>query len=257
VYGSPNNVGLLLGRCIPFALAFALLPLDRTRRVAAAIALALMLVTLVLTQSAGAIFLGVPAGFVVVLLLVFGKRAVFALVGLVAVGGIVLTVLVRESARFARVFDLTEGTTFFRVRLWQSTLQILHDHPITGLGLDQFLYAYRGEYLLPDAWQEPNLSHPHNILLDWWIRLGIFGIILLMWIQVSFFRATLRLYRTYRQRDPYVLAVVIGTMGSMTALVAHGLIDNSVFVQDLCFIFTLLLGITAQLSNMGAIDGKV
>ncbi len=37
VYGSPNNVGLLLGRCIPFALAFALLPLDRARRLLAAV----------------------------------------------------------------------------------------------------------------------------------------------------------------------------------------------------------------------------
>ena len=55
---------------------------------------------------------------------------------------------------------------------------MIHDHPITGLGLDQFLYAYRGRYILPDAWQEPNLSHPHNILLDFWVRLGIFGVLL-------------------------------------------------------------------------------
>lgn len=257
VYGSPNNVGLLLGRCIPFALAFALLPLDRLRRFAAALALILMLGTLVLTQSAGAIFLGVPAGIVVVLLVVFGKRVLLALVGIGAVAGIALFALVRESARFARLFDLTEGTTFFRLRLWQSTLQMLQDHPITGLGLDQFLYAYRGEYLLPDAWQEPNLSHPHNILLDWWIRLGIFGVAALLWIQVVFWHNASILVKFYRQNDLVVLAVVIGSMGSMAALLAHGLIDNSVFVQDLCFIFALLLGITAQLSNMRAIDGKV
>jgi O-antigen ligase len=256
VYGSPNNVGLLLGRSIPFALAFALLPLDRTRRIAAALALGLMLVTLLLTQSAGAIFLGVPAAIVAVLLLIFGRRALIALMGLGAAGGVALFALVRESPRFARVFDLTEGTTFFRLRLWQSTLQMLRDHPITGLGLDQFLYAYRGDYLLPDAWQEPNLSHPHNILLDWWIRLGIVGVAILLWIQVVFWRTALRLYRFYRQDNQYVLALVIGIMGSMASLLAHGLIDNSVFVQDLCFIFALLLGVTVQLSNMGAIDGK-
>jgi O-antigen ligase len=256
VYGSPNNVGLLLGRSIPFALAFALLPLDRTRRIAAALALGLMLVTLLLTQSAGAIFLGVPAAIVAVLLLIFGRRALIALMGLGATGGVALFALVRESPRFARVFDLTEGTTFFRLRLWQSTLQMLRDHPITGLGLDQFLYAYRGDYMLPDAWQEPNLSHPHNILLDWWIRLGIVGVAILLWIQVVFWRTALRLYRFYRQDNQYVLALVIGIMGSMASLLAHGLIDNSVFVQDLCFIFALLLGVTVQLSNMGAIDGK-
>src|SRR5690606_35172835 len=195
VYGSPNNVGLLLGRCIPFVFAFILLSVDRLRRIATAFTILLMLVTLALTQSAGAIFLGVPAGIVVVLLLLFGKRVLLPLAGLAVLSIVGLLVLAQASARFARVFDLTEGTTFFRLRLWQSTVQMLRDHPITGLGLDQFLYSYRGEYLLPDAWQEPNLSHPHNILLDWWVRLGILGVALLIWIQAAFWRSSLRLYR--------------------------------------------------------------
>ncbi len=33
-------------------------------------------------------------------------------------------------------------------------------------------------YLLPQAWQEPNLNHPHNWPLDWWTRLGIPGLAL-------------------------------------------------------------------------------
>jgi O-antigen ligase len=249
VYGSPNNVGLLLGRCIPFALAFTLLPLDRRRRGAAALALVLMLITLILTQSAGAIFLGVPVGIAAVLLLVFGRRGLYALLGLGAVGAAAFLVLANASARFSRVFDLSEGTSFFRLRLWESTLQMLRDHPITGLGLDQFLYFYRGIYILPDAWQEPNLSHPHNILLDWWIRLGFFGLLLLIGLQIVFWSSALRLYRRFRSANHAVAAVIVGMMGSMAALIAHGLIDNSVYVQDLTYLFVLLLGITASLSG--------
>lgn len=249
VYGSPNNVGLLLGRCIPLLLAFAVAPIDRRRRLGSALALVLMLGTLLLTQSAGAIFLGAPAGIAAVLLLMYGRRALYALLGLGVAAGGTLVVLMQVSARFARVFNLTEGTTFFRLRLWQSTAQMLADHPITGLGLDQFLYAYRGHYLLPDAWQEPNLSHPHNIFLDWWVRLGILGAALLIWIQVAFWRGAFRLYRRARQQNGVETAAIVGVMGSMAALLAHGLIDNSIFVFDLSYIFVLLLGVVASLSS--------
>src|SRR5690606_28047002 len=48
IYGSPNGVGLYLGRCIPFALAYALLPLGQWRRVVGALAGGLMLVAVLL-----------------------------------------------------------------------------------------------------------------------------------------------------------------------------------------------------------------
>ncbi len=60
VYGSPNNLSLFLGRCIPFVLAFALCRVDRLRRLAAVAALLIMGLALLLTQSAGALFLGLP-----------------------------------------------------------------------------------------------------------------------------------------------------------------------------------------------------
>ncbi len=246
VYGSPNNVGLILGRCIPFALAFALAPIDPRRRVAALIALALMGLAALLSQSAGAIFLGIPAAIVVVLLMVLRRRARLALIGLIGAGAAAFA-LAMQFPRFARVFDLGEGTSFFRVRVWQSALQMIDDRPITGLGLDQFLYAFRGRYMLPDAWQEPDLSHPHNLILDWWTRLGIFGVAVFVWIQAAFWRRAVRLYRA--RRDAIDTAIVVGMMGSMANLLAHGLVDNSVFVNDLSYVFVLLLGLAANLDK--------
>ena len=198
VYGSPNNVGLFLGRCIPFLIAFAVLPLDKNRRIFAVILLIVLLAAIVLSQSAGALLLGVPISVGMVLLLALGKRGLIVVIGLAALGIAALTLALR-SARFARILDFSEGTSFFRLRVWQSALQMILDHPITGLGLDQFLYAYRGRYIMPDAWQEPNLSHPHNFLLDFWLRLGILGLIVFFWIQAIFWRQSIHLYRITRK----------------------------------------------------------
>jgi O-antigen ligase len=208
-----------------------------------------VLAAIVLSQSAGALLLGVPVSIAVVLILALGKRGTFAVSGL-AVVGMAVFLLALRSARFARILNFNEGTSFFRLRVWQSTVQMILDHPLTGLGLDQFLYAYRGRYILPDAWQEPNLSHPHNVLLDFWVRLGILGLIVFLWIQAIFWRQSLRLYRAIRNSiipEPLTLALVIGMAGSMSNLLAHGLVDNSVYVNDLVYVFMLLLGLCANL----------
>jgi O-antigen ligase len=266
VYGSPNNVGLFLGRCIPFALAFLLIPTAKhegvklpflsqfgIRRTLAFINLIVMGIAVALTQSVGAIFIGVPAAIAAVLLAVWGKRAWLAIGGLAGIGALAMPFLL-QSERFARVLDFSQGTNFYRIRVWQSAINVIRDHPITGLGLDQFLYAFHGQYILPDAWQEPNLSHPHNFFLDAWVRLGIFGVIIFFWTQWIFWRAIQQLYRRFRESDSLLFAIIVGTLGSMVNLLSHGLIDNSIYVQDLVFIFMLLLGVVAQTSNMGAID---
>jgi O-antigen ligase len=253
VYGSPNNVGLFLGRCIPFALAFILIRADRRRRLFAVAALLIMVAAVALSQSAGALFIGIPASVIAVLFLAWGKRALLPILGL-AGAGIVGFVVAMRSARFARLLDFSSGTNFARIRVWSSALNMLRDHPITGIGLDQFLYQFRGQYIMPDAWQEPNLSHPHNFILDFWLRLGIFGVLVFVWIQVAFWQASHHAYKLYRTRNPLYFALIIGMMGSMINLLAHGLVDNSVYVQDLAYIFVLLLGLAIQFSNARAID---
>jgi O-antigen ligase len=246
VYGSPNNVGLWLGRCLPFALIFMLASLDRNRRIFGALAVLLFAAALVLTLSAGALFLGIPAAVTVVLIAHFGKRALLPLGGLALLGAAALPIL-SQSARFARLLDPTEGTNFFRLRVWQSALAAIQDRPLTGLGLDQFLYAFRGRYILPDAWQEPNLSHPHNFVLDFWLRLGVLGVILFLTFVILMATRLIRVIRTATDSIQRVLA--IGASGCLANLVAHGLVDNSIFVNDLIYVFMLLCGLAIALTH--------
>lgn len=253
VYGSPNNVGLFLGRCIPFTLAYLVVKTDHRRQIAAGLIFAVTIPAVLLSQSVGAIFLGVPTAIAAVFLMVWGRRAGIALLALI--GGIaVISPLLFQSARFARVLDFTSGTNFFRLRLWQSAINIIRDYPLTGIGLDQFLYVFRGQYIMPDAWQEPNLSHPHNFVLDYWIRLGILGILNFLWLQIAFWRAIRSASRRLRLHDPVYFGLTVGTMGSMVNLLSHGLVDNSIYVQDLCYVYVLLLGLAANLSNIRPID---
>lgn len=251
VYGSPNNVALFLGRTLPFAFAFAVLSSTLARRILYGGATLLMLSAVVLTQSIGGLLLGIPTGTAIVILLIGRRRAILPLIVMGAVAILFVIGFSQVSPRFANLLDWTQGTNFLRLRVWESSWDIISNQPITGLGLDQFLYEYRTTYIRPDAIWDPDLSHPHNILLDFWIRLGAPGVMLLICLQILYWRAIWRYLslRGGRNSGDYIIerSILIGAAGSMVALLAHGLIDNSVFVIDLAYVFMLLLSIPALL----------
>ncbi|UCC65198.1 MAG: ubiquinone/menaquinone biosynthesis methyltransferase, partial [Anaerolineae bacterium] len=237
LYGSPNNLALFLERIVPLLVALAFWGRNRWRRWLYALALLPACAATFLTFSKGALFLGLPASLLF-LGLVRGRRALALAVVALAVLALALLPFLRTE-RLASTFDLQAGTAFFRLKLWQSSLNLLRQHPLTGVGLDNFLYAYRTRYVLPAASHELNQSHPHNVVLDFWTRLGLGGVVALFWLLVAFFAAGLRRYRRLPDGDDR--ALVLGLLASVVAALAHGLIDQTFFLVDLAFVFMLAL----------------
>jgi putative inorganic carbon (HCO3(-)) transporter len=258
-YGSPNNLALYLGRVFPLALAvaaFAAAPSTEGvrwsgagRRCAYAVAALIMVTALFLTYSRGAWLLGVPASLL--FLAAMRGRRTFAVTAGVLVILALVGALVVGTGRLTALMDTTEGTTFFRLQLWQSSWAMIVDHPVLGVGLDNFLYHYRTYYVLPTAWEEFNLSHPHNLVLDYWLRLGLMGLGLLLWLVATFFRKAWQCYR--RLPEGYDRLLVLGLMGGMVNFVAHGLVDNAFFLVDLACVFVIMLALV-QVRWPGARD---
>jgi O-antigen ligase len=94
---------------------------------------------------------------------------------------------------------------------------------------------------MPTAWEEFNLSHPHNLVLDFWLRLGLLGVGILAWLLVGFFRQGWNAYR--RLPEGWDRLLVLGLLAGMVNFVAHGLVDNAFFLVDLAFVFVLMLAL--------------
>lgn len=62
-------------------------------------------------------------------------------------------------------------------------------------------------------------------------------------MQVVFWRRVFYLYKEPGQQSYIERAVIVGAMGAMANLVVHGMVDNSVYVQDLCYVFVFLLAL--------------
>lgn len=258
LYGSPNNLALYLDRALPVILAIALWG-GGWRRWLYGVAVLPVAAACFLTFSKGAWFLGIPIAIVTLALIGIWqarregrpwRRAALVTLAALAVMALALVPFL-GTERFARLADFSSGTGFFRLRLWQSAWQMALDHPWLGVGPDNFLYQYRSRYVLPDAWGELNLSHPHNIVLDLWTRLGIGGVVVGAWLLIVVARLAWRAL----QRQGTVSPVAAGLLASAAAAAAHGLIDNSLFLVDLGFVWMMTLGALAVQAEAEQGDG--
>jgi len=243
VYRSPDNFALFLGRVAPVAAALALLaPLRPAWRAAYAGAAALMLLGVLLSFTRGA-WLGDAAALLFVAAFAGRRWLVAMLAGGVVAGGALASL---QAKRIQSIFQFTPGSTgFSRLELWRATVSMIHDHPLFGVGLDNFLYQYP-RYILEQARNEPDLSHPHDLLLDFWSRIGIFGLASLVWLEVVFFRMAAKVIGC---SSGFERAAAIGLAASMVDCLVHGLVDNSYFLIDLSLVFWFTLGLMHLLAE--------
>ncbi len=242
VYGSPNNAALYLGRVLPVLLAVSALAGTRRRRLAYGSLTLPVALALLLTFSRGAILVGVPFSLLVLGLLA-GQRWRWVALSLVVAAAIGVIPLL-GTPRFAGMLNPQEGTLFFRLQLWRASWKMFQEHPWIGVGPDNFLYQYRGRYILPSAWQEPHLSHAHNVLLTFATRLGVLGLAAGLWLHTAFWQHALPLRGT---GDADLRALGLGLMASMAYALAHGLVDASFFFVDLAVASLLALGLVQSM----------
>ncbi|GAB3740491.1 O-antigen ligase [Silanimonas algicola] len=185
IFGADNlKLGLVLATLSPFVL----LPAAK-RGVLPWLLVAGALGVVILLAGARAAWISFGLALVVTGLRHWGWRRTGA--GLL-VGGL-LTVVVASTSEFLgprveRTLEALqmeeEGLDFAlsgRLVLWQTTGRIILEHPLTGVGTDNFQRAYKA-HAAPDdqfvEWGQPGAFHAHQIVLEVLAETGIVGLLL-------------------------------------------------------------------------------
>ena len=187
IFGADNlKLGLVLASLSPFAL----LPAAR-RGVLPWLAVAAVLGVVILLAGARAAWISFGLALVITGLRHWGWRRT----GLGLLVGGVLTVVAASTSdflgpRIERTLEALqmkeEGVDFAlsgRLVLWQTTGRIILDHPLTGVGTDNFQRAYRAYASPDDQFVEnglPGAFHAHQIVLEVLSETGMVG--LLLWL---------------------------------------------------------------------------
>jgi O-antigen ligase len=256
-YPSATAFGIYAGRGLSLALVLAIfLPKQAWRwRVAAAL-LSVSIGLGVLFSFARGAWIGVFVALLVVALVSRFKPFLVTMLSLTAAGAALALVVMLKLATIPVLtaeritsmfdFDTPDNTAVSRIRIWQAALRVIGDHPFTGIGQDQFLRV-DPKYGVPHV-RFLTVSHPHNWILDFWLRLGIPGV---AWMFVAlgyFFYTVTRLWGRFR--GTALGALALGLLASMVDFAVHGLMDMAYFTMDLALTFWLTVALVAIMQRL-------
>ncbi|HRY36688.1 MAG TPA: O-antigen ligase family protein [Candidatus Magasanikbacteria bacterium] len=231
-FTSPNAVGLFLEMIflINLVLVWYLQnKYENKKRNFAITALVLNFLAIVFSFSQGA-WLAIAAGIILFLFLMGYKKSVIALV---AAGILVLAFL--PMAREVVTFSDRAGKN--RLILWQTTQEYLFSSPthfVLGAGLRRFYSDIQKP--LANVVMEP-LIYPHNIILNFWSEIGLFGLVSFLFIFISLWRESFLLKQKNRMWSAIMVSVWL-------VFLVHGLVDVPYFKNDLSFLFWIFAGLT-------------
>jgi O-antigen ligase len=278
VYEQPNNLALYLGRAAPLAACLALFLPWGWRKGLYGLATLPLAATLFLTFSRGG-WIGATVAMVVAVSVglrwqwgwISSKVPRAFRIWLVGVGATVLLLGLVGLVLFPKLPEriLDPGSSLLRFTIWGSALHMGIDHPVFGIGPDQFLNQFQAGYgpcqqtdqgvqSTEQGFNECFTSHPHNIFLDYWLTLGIMGVIVLVWLLWRYYRESINLARWAASRvgaDPLARALALGLIAAMTDFFVHGLVDNSYFLMDLSLIFWMSCAMVQLLRRRFGIGG--
>lgn len=214
------------------------------------LATAVLVLGLLLTVSRGALILGLPVTLLLLGALANARRRRHALIGVALL--FLLQVPLLGTERFRSLFT-AGGTPRLRLELWRSSLLMLRDHLWRGVGPDNFLYYFSGPYLPRADYPEPTLSHPHNVVLHFWLALGIPG---LLWLAITLWTAVRKTLRLLHFQPPTssTRALLVGTLAIHVYGLAHGLVDQSFLLPDLMILFLFGLAVVQSMEEGMRLD---
>jgi O-antigen ligase len=142
--------------------------------------------------------------------------------------------------RMVSTFDLRQHANYDRVCMLVSGVQMIRDHPLTGVGLEmvQKLYPL---YRRDDAprWRVPHL---HNNAVHIGAERGLLGLAAYLWLLGAFFSVTWRgLPRLSGEARAAVAAALVAFAGSTAA----GLFEYNFFDLEIQILTLVLLGVGA------------
>ncbi|MBF0169686.1 MAG: O-antigen ligase family protein, partial [Nitrospinae bacterium] len=140
-----------------------------------------------------------------------------------------------------------------RLLLWRAGVAMALDHPLVGVGQNQFPALYPA-YRSPDV-REPSISHLHNNVLEITVERGVLGLAAWLSLWVVAGAAMIRAWRlAVTPADRTALAAGIG---GMTAFLAAGMFEYNFGDTEIQMLVYLLLaaGMAAARQEKSVVEG--
>lgn len=267
-FGYPNAIGLFLAPMIMLFIGQLFSKTTKKERIFLGFTIITSILAIFFAQSYGAMA-GLIVAFIVFALFTNKKLRLIAISG--AVMGLIIIFSYAPLKQFViQKVTLNALSGQIRQQQWIETKKMLAaGRLLQGAGLSGYQkavapYHQEGIFLKNDdpnwlekirtsaqyrqqMWQPTEIyMYPHNIFLNFWSELGIFGALLFCWIIAKFLWQSSRFFLTEKTNTERFIA--LGLLTSMIALVVHGLVDVPYFKNDLSALFWISIAVLGGLT---------
>lgn len=235
---NPNLFGAYLLMIISILTAFTLREWAVKKRTVFAVILLSLLLCLALTYSRGA-WVSLAA-IVLGLTLFYDKRfgLLFLLVPVVLAfyhGQVV--------ERFLSLFSGEDTSVDLRFALWESTMAMIEEHPLLGVGWGAYFLSYP-DYNFFIQEEGVLIFHAHNMYLNMLAEVGIPGGMAFL---LAFFAQGILCWRNYRHgNDSFTKSMGLGGVLMVMALSVISMGDHVLFSRSVSFCFWSLSALCAS-----------
>jgi len=233
MFTSPNAVGLYLGPVVALYAGWLLAELKNKKHAALKAAVLLLAILAIAGTSSQGTLLGLAAAAAFLAFFGWSKKWTAALLLLATVA--VLALPATRSAAWSLVtFRDPAGQN--RLELLRMSQEYLTSSPSRFLLGGGILGFAKIQNQLRDPLRLEPLLYPHNIIFNFWLEIGLLGLVAFGWLVVIFFK-------TGFQRGVKKDWLKLGIMAAMVAIMTHGLVDVPYFKNDLAVLFWVIIAL--------------
>lgn len=238
---NPNLLGGYLDFMLGMLMGIFVVVKNRNLRIAIGILFCITAFCLTLTYARGACL------SIAVVMAVYG--ALYNRKILVALIVLAVILLVSDAAlveRLTSVFSKLDTSSEMRLAFWESTIAMILDHPLLGIGWGAYFMVYPSyDYYMQGDFIK--IVHAHNMYLNFMAEIGLFGFVSYM---VYFFGIIYKAFKTQiSDIEPLNKGVMLGIGLGMSALALNGLTDYVMFNTELSMLVWLFSGVAVILGK--------
>jgi O-antigen ligase len=232
LFEGPNSLGTLIVMYTGITVGY-LFSKGKPYRILTLPYLLLSTAAVLATQSRGA-WLGFAGMLFSLLIFNRNQKLTLAIVIIVLIASFVVLINPLFQERLFSIFSLEKGGNMARIHIWQASLEMVKDHPVFGLGLGVFPFAFPA-YDPADVEPERTFAYAHNLFLQIAAELGVIGFIIFFLTLTTVFYMAFSLAKS----GNYLYQ---GLFASLVGVLIHQQVDIPIWKMHIGISFWLFIG---------------
>ncbi len=256
VFVSANYVAMLIVPITILGFGYFLSLSQGKQKTAIALLLGLNLTALILTQSIGG-FLGMALGVLTLILFIPQTKKRHQAIKIYLLLSFLAAALLFTTPKIQRLIYSPETSSLAtRSQIWQTAITLIKEHPLKGIGLGNFENPYRQTvarlFKAPLEWE---VVKAHNLYLNLWLEIGLWGVIC-FFVLIFYFGKGLKKALTNTNPSSKIWWQLAGSSAALVSILTHGLVDTPYFKNDLSIVFLLIFIMPFIVANLSPILTK-